>query len=147
MRRTLNLYTLSERPSSVSSLLLPPPRKRCKNIEKHHSRDSRTPSSPCFFRSNKRLYRDCSTCRIACSCSLHGGIMCSQMLDPPHALHPLLMPLCSQMLDPPHCLHTLLWRLGAYGGGAGGVCAHGLYDTPAETRTMATEYYLAREIN
>jgi hypothetical protein len=51
------------------------------------------------------------------------------------------------MLDPPHCLHTLLWRLGAYGSGAGGVRANGLYDAPAKTRTVATEYCLAREMN
>jgi hypothetical protein len=37
--------------------------------------------------------------------------------------------------------------LGAYGGGAAGVRAHGLHDLPAETRTMTTEYCLAREMN
>jgi hypothetical protein len=37
--------------------------------------------------------------------------LCSQMLAPPHCLHPLLWRLCSQMLDPPHSLHMLLSRL------------------------------------
>jgi hypothetical protein len=54
--------------------------------------------------------RRCSTRRIACTPACLWRL-CSQMLDPPHRLHPLLMQLCSQMLDPPHRLHLLLRRL------------------------------------
>jgi hypothetical protein len=62
---------------------------------------------------NSSLYgcgHRCPARCIACS-SIFSGRLCSQMLDPPHCLHTLLMRLCSQMLAPQRCLHPLLRRL------------------------------------